>query len=134
MRRHLIVIHPAKRADGLLRLMTAVQRPSHAEISEWVALSEAQGIPALGTVRVLPQYDADSEDVFIVLIYLRYAPAAVYLQLDDSARWIATLTERPSDLTGTPLDLIGLGAEVEAAGQLCAYLQRCTDLRSTTPH
>jgi len=107
--------------------MTAPQRPSQTTVAEWVARFVATGVPALGDPLVLPQDDEENADAFIVLVHLRHAPAAVYLQLDESLRWAATLTERPNDLTGTSLDLIALGAEVGAAGQLCAYLQQRTD-------
>ena len=113
--------------------MTGPQRPTQATIAEWAARFVARGVPALGEPLVLPQDDDETGDAFIVLIHLRHAPAAIYLQLDESGRWVATLTERPSDLTGTSLDLIALGAEVEAAGQLCAYLQERTDDLAAPP-
>lgn len=113
--------------------MTLARRPSLDEIAEWVRDFEAQRIPALGRPRVLPQDDADDEDAFVVIVHLEHVAAAVYLQLDDDLRWIATLTQRPTDFTGTSLDLIGLGAEVEAAGHLCAYLQRRTHAGSVQP-
>lgn len=80
-----------------------------------------------GNVRVMPLDEAVDEEATIVVIPLRYAPASIFLELDAEARWNATLTERTDALTGSSLDLVALGTEVAAAGELCAHLQRRTD-------
>ncbi|MDT0117564.1 hypothetical protein Q9R20_11255 [Microbacterium sp. PRF11] len=106
--------------------MTLPTRPTLADLSGWVEDFPRADVPQLGLARVLPTDGADETGEGIVVVHLQHAPAAVYLQLGADSVWVATLTARSNDLTGTSLDLIGLGAEVSAAGRLCAYLQQRT--------
>ncbi|WZH37083.1 MAG: hypothetical protein PIR02_00130 [Microbacterium enclense] len=105
--------------------MTARQRPNLADVARWVHDYDERIAPS--SARVVAHGDPEQDGLGIVLVYLKHAPASVYLQLTADGRWSATLTERADELTGTSLDLIGLGEEVTAAGRLCAYLQERTD-------
>ncbi|MEV8239862.1 hypothetical protein AB0O90_06495 [Microbacterium testaceum] len=105
--------------------MTPRDRPTLADMTSWVHHYDEH--IAATPARVVAHGDPTQEGPGIVLVYLKYAPAAVYLQLNANGTWAATLTERTDELTGTSLDLIGLGEEVTAAGRLCAYLQERTD-------
>jgi len=105
-------------------------RPTSEQLSRWVDEFRAQGSVVADTVKIIPIDGNLADDTEIVVVPLRHAPASIYLELDAEARWNATLTERNDALSGSSLDLVALGTEVAAAGELCAFLQGRTDARA----
>ncbi len=94
-------------------------------LEEWVTEFLSQGLIDPSQIVVAVQDGSDGRDTGLVMIHLQNAPADIYMQPVgvDQTRWEATLTARSDDLTITPYQLTGLGAEVTMAASLCGYLQ-----------
>ncbi len=94
-------------------------------LEEWVAEFLAQGLIDSSQIVVAVQDGSEGRDTGLVMVHLQNAPADIYMQPVgmDEARWEATVTARSDDLTLSPYQLTGLGAEVAVAASLCSYLQ-----------
>ncbi|KTR87702.1 hypothetical protein NS220_17205 [Microbacterium testaceum] len=106
-------------------LQDSPPRRSRERLEQWVQEFKDQGHIVSGSIRVAQQEDADSQDTGLVVMNLRNAKAAIYMQPRgyDEPVWEATLTGRPDDLTLSIHDMASLAAELVIAGNLCSFLQ-----------
>lgn len=100
-------------------------RRSRAQLEAWVREFIEHGHLVASDIRVIPQEDADGRDTGLVVVGLKHAEGAVYVEPAgyDEPLWQATLSGSEHDQTMPPHALASLAAELVVAGHLCTFLQ-----------